>query len=155
MLTLLGWDHAKVGSKAIDFAADFNALGISVQLSNLNKGAFILCNKEGRIERLCAMLQKIGENGFISKSEAAQIQGHLNFASGFYISKALRFLSSSFSRLADIPKALGSRELVALLGLAIKMLRAIPPRSYVAESLPYFYGWSLGIWYCYWRCSDL
>ena len=134
MLTLLGWDHAKVGSKAIDFAADFNALGISVQLGNLNKGAFILCNKEGRIERLCAMLQKVGENGFISKSEAAQIQGHLNFASGFYISKALRFLSSSFSRLADIPKALGSRDLVALSGLAMKMLRAIPPRSYVAES---------------------
>ena len=96
MLTLLGWDHAKVGSKAIDFA-DFNALGVSVQLRNLNKGAFILCNKEGRIERLCAMLQKIRENGFISKSEAAQIQGHLNFACGFYISKALRFLSSSFS----------------------------------------------------------
>ena len=134
MLTLLGWDHAKVGSKAIDFAADFNALGISVQLGNLNKGAFILCNKEGRIERLCAMLQKIGENGFISKSEAAQIQGHLNFASGFYISKALRFLSSSFSRLADIPKALGSRDLVALANLSIKMLQAIPPRAYVAES---------------------
>ena len=106
MLTLLGWDHAKVGSKAIDFAADFNALGISVQLGNLNKGAFILCNKEGRIERLCAMLQKIGENGFISKSEAAQIQGHLNFASGFYISKALRFLSSSFSRRTS-PRRLG------------------------------------------------
>ena len=80
------------------------------------------------------MLQKVGENGFISKSEAAQIQGHLNFASGFYVSKALRFLSSSFSRLADIPKALGSRDLVALSSLAIKMLQAIPPRSYVAES---------------------
>ena len=48
LLTLLGWDHAKVGVKAVDSAADFNALGISVQLGNLNKGAFILCNKEGR-----------------------------------------------------------------------------------------------------------
>ena len=58
----------------------------------------------------------------------------LNCASGFYISKALRFLSSSFSRLADIPRALESRDLAALSNLAIKMLRAIPPRSYVAES---------------------
>ena len=134
MLTLLGWDHAKVGSKAIDFAADFNALGISVQLGNLNKEPSFFATRRGASKLLCAMLQKIGENGFISKSEAAQIQGHLNFASGFYISKALRFLPSSFSRLADIPRALGSRDLVALSGLAVKMLRAIPPRSYVAES---------------------
>ena len=100
---------------------------------DLQKGAFILCNKKGRIDRLCTMLQKIGDNGFISKSEAVQIQGHLNFASGFYISKAVRFLSS-FSRLSDIPRALGLRDLSALCRLAIKMLRAIPPRSYIAES---------------------
>ena len=134
LLTLLGWDHAKVGVKAIDFAADFNALGISVQLGNLNKGAFILCNKEGRIDRLCAMLEKIAQSGSITKSEAAQIQGHLNFASGFYVSKALRFLSSSFARLADIPRALGSKDLSSLSNLAICMLRSIPPRSYAAES---------------------
>ena len=76
--------------KATDFAADFNALGISVQLGNLNKGAFILSNKEGRIDRLCVMLEKIAQSGSITKSEAAQIQGHLNFSRGFYISKALR-----------------------------------------------------------------
>ena len=107
MLTLLGWDHAKVGIKALDFAASFNALGMSVQLDHLNKGSFILCNKEGRIERLCAMLESVKCRGAISKSEAAQIQGHLNFASGFFVSKALRFLVSSFSRLADLPKSLG------------------------------------------------
>ena len=134
LLTLLGWDHAKVGVKATDFAADFNALGISVQLGNLNKGAFILCNKEGRIDRLCAMLEKIAQSGSITKSEAAQIQGHLNFASGFYVSKALRFLSSSFARLADIPRALGSEDLASLSNLAVCMLRSIPPRSYAAES---------------------
>ena len=134
LLTLLGWDHAKVGVKATDFAADFNALGISVQLGNLNKGAFILCNKEGRIDRLCAMLEKIAQSGSITKSEAAQIQGHLNFASGFYVSKALIFLSSSFARLADIPRALGSKDLASLSNLAVCMLRSIPPRSYAAES---------------------
>ena len=53
------------------------------------------------------MLEEVKLKGTISKSEAAQIQGHLNFASGFFISKALRFLVSSFARLADIPKFLG------------------------------------------------
>ena len=66
LLTLLGWDHAKIGTKAIDFAADFNALGISVQLSSVNKGSFILCNKEGRIQKLCSMLEEVKLKGTIS-----------------------------------------------------------------------------------------
>lgn len=38
----------------------------------------IFCNKEGRIERLCGMLEAVKGRGVITKSEAAQIQGHLN-----------------------------------------------------------------------------
>eukprot|EP00435_Cladocopium_sp_Y103_P035275 s4658_g9.t1 len=34
-------------------------LGCHVQLGNLNKGPFILCKKEGRIERLCGMLEAV------------------------------------------------------------------------------------------------
>ena len=134
MLTLLGWDHAKVGVKAADFSSAFNALGISVQLGNLNKGVFILCNKEGRIERLCAMLEAVKDRGVITRSEAAQIQGHLNFASGFFVSKALRFLVSSFARLADIPRSLGSGDLQRLCDLAVTMLKAMPPRQCRSES---------------------
>eukprot|EP00435_Cladocopium_sp_Y103_P010452 s4861_g2.t1 len=134
LLTYLGWDHAKVGVKAVDFAASFNALGISVQLDNLNKGSFILCNKEGRIERLCGMLEAIGSRGTISRSEAAQIQGHLNFASGFFVSKALKFLVSSFARLADVPKHLGSDDLGKLCRLASALLQSMPPRKYTVES---------------------
>ena len=69
ILTLLGWDHAKVGVEAVDFASAsaFNALGVSVQLDNLNKGAFILCNKEGRIERLCGMLEAVSSRSQLRK----------------------------------------------------------------------------------------
>ena len=134
LLTYLGWDHAKVGVKAVDFGASFNALGISVQLDRLNRGSFILSNKEGRLERLCSMLRDVKERGTISRSEAAQVQGHLNFASGFFISKALKFLVSSFGRLADIPRSLGSPDLSSLCELAINMLRAMPPREYSVES---------------------
>ena len=37
-LDCLGWKHAKLSDKAIDFAAEFHALGISVQLKDLHKG---------------------------------------------------------------------------------------------------------------------
>ena len=49
MLTLLGWDHAKVGVKAVDFAASFNALGISVQLDHLNKGLSSYAIRKGAL----------------------------------------------------------------------------------------------------------
>lgn len=34
LLDMLGWDHAKIGTKATDFAAEVNALGIAVNLCN-------------------------------------------------------------------------------------------------------------------------
>lgn len=72
--------------------------------------------------------------GVITRSEAAQIQGHLNFASGFFVSKALWFLVSSFARLPDIPRSLGSGDLQRLCDLAVTMLKAMPPRQYQSES---------------------
>ena len=134
VLNLLGWDHAQVGSKALDFAADFNALGISVQLKQLHRGSFVLANKEGRIDRICRMLDQIEQAGTISKSRAAEVQGHLNFAGGFFTSKALKFLVSSFGRLADVPKLMGQEDLVLLCRLAKSMLESMPPRSYDSRS---------------------
>ena len=134
ILNLLGWDHAQVGAKALDFAADFNALGISVQLQQLHRGSFVLANKEGRIDRICRMLGQVEHDGTISKSRAAEVQGHLNFAGGFYTSKALKFLVSSFSRLADLPKSMSSQDLTLLCRLARSMLGAMPPRRYDAHS---------------------
>ena len=134
ILNLLGWDHAQVGSKALDFAADFNALGISVQLKQLHVGSFVLANKEGRIDRICRMLEQVECEGVISKSRAAEVQGHLNFAGGFFTSKALNFLVSSFSRLADLPKSLSREDLTLLCKLARSMLRSMPPRQYNAHS---------------------
>ena len=57
ILNLLGWDHAQIGVKAIDFASDFAALGVSVSLKQLHKGSFVLANKPGRIDRICNMLR--------------------------------------------------------------------------------------------------
>ena len=135
VLNILGWDHAQVGVKAVDFASDFNALGISVCLKQLHRGSFVMANKAGRIERICSMLRKVEPEGFISKNMAAEIQGHLNFAAGFFTSRALHFLVSSFARLADIPKCLIKGDLHLLCGLAINMLEAIPPRTFKANTM--------------------
>ena len=91
ILNLLGWDHAQVGVKAIDFASDFAALGVSVSLKQLHKGSFVLANKPGRIDRICNMLRAVMDDGFITRNRASA----LNFAAGFYISKALQFLVSA------------------------------------------------------------
>ena len=134
ILNLLGWDHAKLGVKALDFAEEFNALGISVQLKQLHQGSFVLANKEGRVSRICKMLDLVEQQGTISKSRAAEIQGHLNFAGGFFTSKALRFLVSSFGRLADLPKSISKQDLQLLCRLAKSMLQSMPARKYEAKS---------------------
>lgn len=46
LLTLLGWNHAKVGVNATDFASAFNARGFSA-MDNLNKVVFICATKRG------------------------------------------------------------------------------------------------------------
>ena len=135
ILNLLGWDHAQIGVKAIDFASDFAALGVSVNLKQLHKGSFVLANKPGRIDRICNMLRAVVEDGFIAKNRASEIQGHLNFASGFYISKALQFLVAAFGRLADIPRALIADDLKLLCNMAINLLTALPPRRFKAGSM--------------------
>ena len=135
ILNLLGWDHAQVGVKAVDIASDFAALGVSVCLKQLHRGSFVLANKPGRIDRICNMLRAVMNDGFITKNRASEAQGHLNFAAGFYISKALQFLVSAFGRLAGIPNALVEEDLKLLCCLTIRMITSLPPRHFKAGSM--------------------
>ena len=129
ILNLLGWDHAQVGAKALDFAADFNALGISVQLRQLHIGSFVLANKEGRIDRIYRMLNKWNKMES-SQSRERRSARTFEFSGGLFTSKALKFLVSSFSRLADLPKSLSREDLILLCKLARSMLCSMPPRKY-------------------------
>lgn len=134
LLDMLGWDHAKVGIKATDFASDFNALGISVQLARLHHGTFVLANKQGRVQRIVRMLEQVATDGVISKSKAAEVQGHLNFASGFHTAKTLKFLVSAFDRLSELPESLSSANLRDLASVAVSMLQCTAPRAYSSTS---------------------
>ena len=100
-----------MGVKALDFAEEFNALGISVQLKQLHQGSFVLANKEGRVSRICKMLDLVEQQGTISKSRAAEIQGHLNFAGGFLYFQGIAFSGVviwAVSRLTEINQQAGS-----------------------------------------------
>lgn len=135
VLNSLGWLHAQVGTKAVDFASEFNALGVCVGLERLPSGVFSLANKEGRIRKVADMLREIGGAGTISRKTAAEIQGLLNFASGFFLSKALRFLLGAFEKLADRPSSQSAKSLKMLCQTAIHLLEGLPPRTFDARKL--------------------
>ena len=135
-LNLLGWDHAQVGAKAVDFAEEFSALGVTIQLNSLHSGSFVLANKPSRIEKIVKMLDDVSRSGTLSRAQASEIQGHLNFASGFFLSKALKFLLGRFdaaARFASRDKAVSIKHLRVdkehTIGHPSKMLQVVRNES--------------------------
>ena len=63
ILDLLGWEPARVGTKAADFTSEFSALGITIRLQELHLGHFTLANEVGRIPKIVQMLRKIKRQG--------------------------------------------------------------------------------------------
>ena len=54
--------------------------------------------RKGR--KIVAMAKSVQETGRITRAQAAEIQGHLNFASGFYMSRSLKFVLNKFDEAA-------------------------------------------------------
>ena len=122
-----------MGTKAIDFDCGFTALGASLDLSGLALGRFVLSNKPGRIDKIVAMVRSVQEAGRITRAQAAEIQGHLNFASGFYMSRSLKCVLNKFDEVArqvDMWKS----HLGELCELTITLLTSMPPREFTAEA---------------------
>lgn len=132
VLNNLGWTREQIGTKAIDF---FNASGVKICLERLPSGQFTLANKQGRIEKVVGMLEKIIQDGSVTRKGAAEIQGLLNFVSGFYLSKALKFLLGAFDKLADSPSSQTGKNLRTLCNTAISLLKNLPPRVFDARQL--------------------
>ena len=126
LLNLLGWAHAQEGEKAPGFAAVFVALGVQVSLENLSRGSFTIQNKPGRVEKLVAMIEEAAKNPEVARV-LPELQGHLNFASGFFYNKGLRFLAKGLNKAAVNPE---SRTFQGLCRVAVTLLRATPPRTF-------------------------
>ena len=128
VLDELGWQYAKEGVKALAFDAAFDALGVTFRLDKLQLGELAVQNKLGRIDKICNMLDAIASRGRISGAEASEVQGLLNFASSYFVTRSLRHLVSAFHPMADSGRS--AAELKQLCLYTISVLRALGPRTH-------------------------
>ena len=98
VLNCLGFGRDTEGKKQLKFDSSVIALGALIHLRDLASGEFVVSNKPGRIDKLIGLLRQARQEGRILPEVASVIQGHLTFASGFYLSKTLRFLTKEISK---------------------------------------------------------
>ena len=151
LFDMLGWQHAKVGDKALDFAEAFDVLGVNFNLTQLPQGILTVVNKTSRIDKLCAMLDQVAEEGSLSMAKASEIQGLLNFAVGYFSGRALKHLISAFLPFADQRRRATQKALCDLCAYAKTMLLSAPPRTHSShdETTPILFftdgAWEAGV----------
>ncbi|CAE7804359.1 unnamed protein product [Symbiodinium sp. CCMP2592] len=133
LLDLLGWRHAKSGSKGKPFDSSFDVLGTRLDLGEILSGKIVLANKVGRAEKI---LEKVSTaslgNGSFRQSLQVLI-GHLNFASGFFAGRALRHVAYDLNHLMG-KDWLSAKDSLDELGSRISViLQCTPPRSLVCN----------------------
>ena len=130
LLTALGWVHATEGKKAVDFSSRWAALGAAFDFSKLHHGELTVSNKEGRLERIVKMAQKLPEGDCDVKQVATSLHGLLNFASGFVLGSALKPISRAYSRLAARPSSFGSHDILRVTELLKIVISNTKPRVF-------------------------
>ncbi|CAE7725562.1 unnamed protein product [Symbiodinium sp. CCMP2592] len=146
-LDILGWGHAKTGSKSHPFAEVFSVLGMQIDLSNLSKRSIVLSNKPGRIDRIVEKLESVAASGFLTVHQAQILLGLLNFSSGFFAGRALKhsckWLSGFLAGDRPSPKTVSE-----MCKHTIKLLVSTPPRFISCDSTgePPILVWTDGAW---------
>ena len=80
LFSLLGWKVSMKDTKRLPMSKQFDALGVSFDLSNSCGGKIFVRNKKSRIAQVCAELNAIIECGSLSASVATSLRGKLQFA---------------------------------------------------------------------------
>ena len=128
LLDLLGWRHAKTGTKASPFAASFQVLGCSLDLSGICSGNIILENKPGRIDRLVELLCGIKTAGILTKHQGQIIHGLMRYACGFFSGKYLHQVCMEVMAISSGGGRKSFAEVSSFCEYAISMLRSATPR---------------------------
>ena len=128
LLDLLGWRHAKTGSKAFPFKQAFQVLGCSLNLSEIRLGGITLENKPGRLDRLIELLQGIRADGCLTKHQGQVIHGLMRYACGFFSGKFLHQVCVEVLALSNSGARKGRSEVASFCNYAISMLKAATPR---------------------------
>ena len=96
LLKALGWLYADDEEKCRPFSSSFDVLGCTMDLRNLSAGTLVMSNRSGRLESIKDMVTKL-RDGSDDRRLVQIAQGHLNFASGFIMGRALQPLARSLS----------------------------------------------------------
>lgn len=92
-----------------------------------------MSNKIRGIEKIVKKLDGVSCSGVLSRLQEAETQGHLNFASAFFVSKSLKFLLGRFDAAAKFSLQDRASTVRRLCELTKVILLAIPPRCFEAS----------------------
>lgn len=79
-LDLVGWRYSLKEAKRIPMAANFDVLGVSVDLSSSRSGLVVLRNKESRVKQIRQEVTEIINAGTFPMAVASSLRGRLQFA---------------------------------------------------------------------------
>ena len=128
-LDLLGWRHDRTGPKGKPFAPSFDVLGLTLDLSSLHRaGVVTLKNKEGRVDKISSKIEGIQKEGNMSLSEAQELHGLLNFATGYFSGRALRYACFKIFGLVEKGES-RSKPLKKWCEEVLVLLRSVQPRT--------------------------
>ena len=139
LFALLGWQCATEGSKALDFAASFAALGVAFYLERLNQGEALVGNKLSRIDDVCDDLAKVIKDKVMTGSMCASLQGKLQYMERHVFGRTGKFVTRALrvgGQLSSSTVKLGAED-VAAFSAIIGWLRESAPRALApADFLP-------------------
>eukprot|EP00435_Cladocopium_sp_Y103_P065339 s704_g27.t1 len=133
LLDLLGWKHAKTGSKAAPFDYKFQVLGCTLDLREIPQGHVVLENKPGRVDRLVELLKQVRTDKVLTKHQAQVLHGLMRYACGLFSGKFLHQVSAEVMSLCGSSLRKGPSDVVSFCDYAIQMLQSAKPRRISAS----------------------
>ena len=127
LFDLLGWLHAKTGTKASPFKPQFQVLGCSLNLEEIATGTLVLENKPGRLDRVVSLLEQVRSAGTLTRHQGQVIHGLMRYACGFFSGKYLHQVCAEVLALC-FSTTRKSSDVSSFCNYAIQMLRAAVPK---------------------------
>ena len=86
--------------KLEEFFAGCGGLGVEVDCSHACEGKILIRNKQGRVEKVCAALEQLFIQGYMSRKEFSRIMGRLQYADSQVMGKSGRLALAEIRRWA-------------------------------------------------------
>eukprot|EP00435_Cladocopium_sp_Y103_P045469 s290_g13.t1 len=129
LLDLLGWKHARTGPKGLPFAAKFQVLCCSLDLTGVSSGELVLENKPGRLDRLQQQLLRMKNAGKLTLHEGQVLHGLLRYACGFFSGRHLFQVCAEIMNLVSGSTGGRMTNVADFCDYAVDMLNQSKPRK--------------------------